>query len=70
MKLPFELLEDIEVLPTGDPEVDHVLLDKATVDTLKLCLERFDYEDQRDSLHILVFALIQKWETIEQLWYA
>jgi len=71
MKTANEIVAEIEGLPYGDPEIDHIILDNSTLETLKLCLESFDQDDSYyDDLHHLVYALIQKWETIKELWYA
>lgn len=67
MKTATEVLDDIEALPYGDEEIDHMILDKSSLETLKLCLESFDQDDSYyDDLHHLVFSLIQKWETVEE----
>lgn len=65
------ILEEIIPLPYGDPEKDHVILDKHTVETLRLCLETIQGEwPEESSLTILLTTLINRWETIEGLWYA
>ena len=74
MRFANEVVEDIESLPYGDPEGDHSLLDKYTLETLNLCLEKFrDLDDaiSSDDLQNLLHQLIQKWEDIhDTLWYA
>lgn len=62
--------EEIETIPIGDPEIDHTLLDTYTLETLKLLEKRMFVLDQSDDLSTLLSFLIQKWETIEELWYS
>lgn len=73
MRDPLEIKQDIDSLPLGDIEGDHVLLDRYTIETLKLCLETPLNDDAwfGGDLHALVDTLIQKWDALrEEFWYA